>query len=146
MIPQNTQATVQFLKWQDLFHKERPFNIFLEIPPEAKDQRKTNVVFEDVEIPINDMRGREAEFDLDNHGFMVGNLPAFHGDLDTTTIQEKHLPAVERLLNEKVEGADRVVIFDWRVRRGDDEAHKESIDISDFSAPLKPANTAHIGM
>jgi hypothetical protein len=116
MPPQDVRAIVQFLKWQDLYKKERPFNIFLEISPDTKDQRKTNVVFEDVEIPINDMRGKEDSFKLDTNGFMVAQLPPFTGSLDTSTIRDLHLPVVERLLKSKVEGADRVFIFDWRVR------------------------------
>jgi hypothetical protein len=32
-----------------------------------------------------------------------------------------------------------------QVRLGDDAAHSESINLQDFSAPLKPTNTAHIG-
>lgn len=116
MALQHVRASVQFLKWQDLYNKEKPFNIFLDIPLEAKEQRKTNLVFEDIEIPIEDIRGNEHNFTLDNHGFMTTRLPRFIGSLDTETVQNKHLPAVERLLKEKVEGADRVFIFDWRVR------------------------------
>jgi hypothetical protein len=113
---QNVRAKVQFLKWQDIYHKEKPFNIFLEIAPSAKDQRKTNLVFENVEIPIEDMRGDEESFALDTHGFMVTQLPAFTAHLDTASIRDIHLPAVKRLLKEKIEGADEVFIFDWRVR------------------------------
>lgn len=116
MAAQNVRASVQFLKWQDLYNKEKPFNIFFDIPAGAKEQRKTNIVFEDIEIPIEDIRGNEHSFTLDNQGFMTTRLPRFTGSLDTETIQNEHLPAVERLLKEKVEGADRIFIFDWRVR------------------------------
>ncbi|CAG8983148.1 hypothetical protein HYALB_00004591 [Hymenoscyphus albidus] len=144
MAAQNVQASVQFLKWQDLYNTEKPFNIFLDMPAEVREQRKTNIVFEDIEVSIEDIRGKEHFFTLDNQGFMVSNLPPFTGTLDKATIQGVHLPAVENLLKEKVEGADRVFIFDWRVRRGDDEAHKKFIDLRDYSAPLKPTNAAHI--
>lgn len=115
MAPQNIQASVQFLKWQNLYNSEKPFNIFLDIPAEAKEQRRTNLIFEDITIPIEDIRGEEHNFTLDNQGFMITRLPKFTGTLDTETIQNQHLPAVEKLLKEKVEGAHRVFIFDWRV-------------------------------
>jgi hypothetical protein len=116
MLSESVSATVQFLKWQDLYKKERPFQMFMDLPPEVKDQRKTNVVFEDVDLLVNDMRGKEPDFELDTHGFMVTQLPPFEGRLDTATIEEFHLPAVEKLLKEKVDGADRVILFNWRVR------------------------------
>lgn len=113
---QDVQASVQFLTWQDMYNREKPFNLFFDISPDAKDQRKTNLVFEDVDIQINDMRGSEESFDLDTHGFMVTQLPPFAIRLENGPVEEFYLPAVEKLVKEKVEGADRVLIYDWRVR------------------------------
>ena len=116
MFPQDVQATIQFIKWQDLYKREKPFITFLDLPTDHKEQRKSNVDFEDIRVRISDIRGMEDAFQLDIHGFMIAQLPPYTGSLDTATIRESHLPAVEKLLKSKVEEADRVFIFDWRVR------------------------------
>ena len=112
-------ATVQYMKWTDLYLKEKPFQMFLDLPPDAADQRKTNVVFEPKEIVVQNIRGREADLDLDHQGFIVRRLTEIPDlkDLDTTIVESVYLPAMEKLLRAEVEGVDRVFFFDWRVGR-----------------------------
>lgn len=91
--------------------------MFIDLPADAEDQRSTNAVFEHKKVHIRDIRGREADFDLDNQGFMirrVQGVPLLER-LDTQTIEGLYLPFVERLIREEVEGVDRVHFFDWRV-------------------------------
>jgi hypothetical protein len=110
------KAEIQFLQWQPLYEHEKPFQLFLDIPPEAPDQRKTNLVFEPKDVLVQNIRKQEANFSLDINGFMVRNLQGFHDLASLESITSEYLPAVEKLLKQEVEGADKVVFFDWRVR------------------------------
>jgi hypothetical protein len=113
---QNTEiSSLQFIKWTDLYKTEKPYQIFIDLPPNA---RRTNVAFENRDVLFRDIRGNEAAFDLDTHGFImrnVGEVKGLDGELGTAYMEQVYLPAVEELLKREVEGADRVRIFDWRV-------------------------------
>ena len=112
-------AKVQFLKWTDLYLTEKPFQMFLEIPSEVEDQRKTNLVFEHKDVVIKNIRGREDNFQLDKHGFIVrkfskgAELPAGQ-KLDVQTVESFYFPAIEELLRKEVDGVDRIFLLDWR--------------------------------
>lgn len=109
--------TFQYIVWQDLYLKEKPFQLFLDIPSDAPDQRKTNIEFEHKEVVVQDIRANEETFSLDSHGFMVrrsGTLSSLV-DMTTTSVESIYLPAVEEFLRAEVEGVDRVFFFDWRV-------------------------------
>lgn len=111
------QQRIQFVQWQDLYLKEKAFQIFFDIPADAQDQRKTNLVFKDVEVPIEDIRGHEKDYELDVHGFTVRQLPPLAGDFSPAAIESSYIPQIEALLKSSVVGADHVVIFDWRVKK-----------------------------
>jgi hypothetical protein len=166
------KTTLQFIQWSDLYTTEKPFQIFIDLPPSAGDARRTNVVFEQREVILQDMRGSESSFSLDRHGFIARHHARIPGLESPTTsfIETVYLPAVIELLKREVEGADRVVIFDWRVsrcqkspfvdwkrafRRADDDdpcqlrsaharAEDESVDLKDLSDRLAPARSVHV--
>lgn len=108
-------SSLQFIKWTDLYKTEKPYQIFIDLPPDAP---RTNVDFEVKDVVFRDIRGNEGAFDLDNNGFIMRTFEGVKG-LDETPsaefIQNVYLPAVKELLKREVEGADRVEIFDWRV-------------------------------
>ena len=54
--PQSLTITLKFLLWQPLYATEKPFQIFINIPPNATDARDTNLVFENVALPVQDIR------------------------------------------------------------------------------------------
>ncbi|MCJ1361286.1 hypothetical protein MMC16_000384 [Acarospora aff. strigata] len=139
-------ATVQYMKWTDLYLKEKPFQMFLDLPPDAADQRKTNVVFEPKEIVVQNIRGREADLDLDHQGFIVRRLTEIPDlkDLDTTIVESVYLPAMEKLLRAEVEGVDRVFFFDWRLRSSSVPTADVTVNLKDLSAKLGPANIVHV--
>jgi len=144
-------ATIQYLKWIDLYRTEKPFQIFMDIPPEVQDQRSTNLSFEPKQVPVQNIRGFEGKFELDKHGFIVrslGNGAACLSDrkLDVKLIESKYFPAIEELLRKEVEGVDQVHLLDWRARSAETSQYENTkvIDLLDLSQPLKPANYAHI--
>jgi hypothetical protein len=114
--PALTLASLKFLQWQPLYEKEKPFQIFINIPDHVKDRRTTNLVFEDQLVKIEDVRSRLEEFTLDNNGFVFCHRPTtFSHFNDRKSVEEFYLPEVESLLRQEVDGADEVFFFDWRV-------------------------------
>ena len=108
-----------------------PFN-YVEKPPEGEPQR--NFGAEEHEVAINDIRGREHEFDMNVNGFTTFNgIDSKEKDFtDDDKIKENYYPEVEKLLLDKVDGAKEIFIFDHTVRR------------SNPDAPRAPVTRAHI--
>lgn len=112
---QTETSSLQFIKWTDLYKTEKPYQIFIDLPPSTA---RTNVEFDVNEVLFRDIRWNEEAFDLDNNGFMMRNIEEvkrLEGRPSTEFIERVYLPVVEQLLRREVEGADRVKIFDWRV-------------------------------
>lgn len=105
----------------------KPHN-WVEEPPQGLPQRNfgDNVV----DVTINDIRGRESDFDVNTHAFAaLKNLPpsAEKEFRDDDSIQAKYYPEIERLLLDKVDGAKRILIFDHTVRRADPNAKRTPV-------------------
>lgn len=115
--PTDVTATLKFLKWQSLYDIEKPFQMFINIPPEASDQRTTNLVYEDVALPVKDVRNLKLQPTLDQNGFMYCQHHTEFKDFNSREAVDKaYLPEIEQLLRKEVEGVDCVFFFDWRVR------------------------------
>ncbi|KAG6332124.1 hypothetical protein ID866_6961, partial [Astraeus odoratus] len=68
-------------------------------------------------VEIEDVRGKESEFDLDNAGFQFHRYPAKHTKFtDDKEIKEEYYPESIELI-QKLTGASRIVIFDHTIRR-----------------------------
>ncbi|KAB8360852.1 hypothetical protein FH972_024586 [Carpinus fangiana] len=134
-------AKLLFLDWQDLYQKEKPYQIIMSEQPGQVEFRDTNLVFkESPDILISDLRGREDDFSLDQHGFAIRK----HASKTTsfTTIEEietDYLPEVEQLLRREVTGVDRI-----RRNERASQIGKE-ININDRMNHLLPARNAHVG-
>jgi hypothetical protein len=110
------RAELKFLKWQQLYESEKPFQIFINIPNNAKDRRTTNLNFENVQVELTDARTLSAQLSLDKHGFIYRNHEI--APLDYTNRKEvecTYLPELETLLKTELDGVDQVFFFDWRV-------------------------------
>ncbi|KAF2008039.1 hypothetical protein P154DRAFT_516788 [Amniculicola lignicola CBS 123094] len=72
-----------------------------------------------VDVPINDLRGQESKFTLDNNAFEVlsGVSSSEHDFLDDEQIKRVYYPEVEKLVLDHVPGAKRVLLFDHTIRR-----------------------------
>jgi hypothetical protein len=114
---QSIKISLKFLKWQELYEIEKPFQIFIDIPKDAEDQRDTNLVFETVEINASDVRGWLQDLSIDTHGFVYLTHPtAFTDFTNKTAVEALYLPEVEKVLKQELDNVDRVFFFDWRVR------------------------------
>ena len=110
-------ARFKFLVWQELYEVEKPFLCFVDLPEGAEDTRDNNIVLEDREIRVRDIRSAVPVHTLDDHGFMVRSCVSSLEDFGSTpAIEQAYLPEVESLIRKEVEGVDRVWLFDWRVR------------------------------
>jgi hypothetical protein len=108
--------TLKFLQWQPLYVHEKPFQIFINIPPSALDQRTTNLVFENITLPVHDIRFRPSPPTLDSHGFTYIKQETSVKDFSSReSVDKYYLPEIEALLRMEVEGVDQVFFFDWRV-------------------------------
>ena len=109
-------ASMKFLQWQSLYEVEKPFQIFINIPDHVEDKRTTNLVFEDNQLKVKDVRASATDFSLDQHGFMYRNHETALRDFTNRKhVEESYLPEVESLLRQEADGVDEVFFFDWRV-------------------------------
>lgn len=109
-------VALKFLQWQPLYSVEKPFQIFMNIPSTAADRRDTNLVFEDAQISIQDVRTLPLPASIDEKGFIYRKHRTYVESFnDRKAVEEIYLPEVEILLRNELEGVDRVFFFDWRV-------------------------------
>lgn len=87
-------------------------------------------------VPISDIRGQEAGFSLDTHSFEALSQQQFTdvNFMAVGEIQNIFLPEVKALLLRHVPGAERVVVFDFQIRRASPvktparQVHKMHVD------------------
>jgi hypothetical protein len=115
-MPNTVAGRVKFIQWQELYEYEKPFQIFIDPPKGAKDQRTTNLIYEDRTINVVDIRGEESTYSLDDHGFTYRHHESTFDDFEKRdAVETEYLPEMERVLKSEVDGVDKVYFFDWRV-------------------------------
>lgn len=80
---------------------------------------KNNYTYEEAEVEIQDIRGRESQFNLNDHAFaVVGGVESQEKDFsDDEHIKRVYYPEVEKVILDNVPGAKRVFLFDHTIRR-----------------------------
>jgi len=146
---QDQEATFHYLKWRDLYKDEKPYEIFMDLPPDLADAPRTNLIFEpSPKQTVHDARGQEDDFNLDTHGFtwIKHQFDGMEHLKKEEYIEEYYLPEMERFIKQEVDGADQVYIFDWRLRHSiDDESFLHRvIDLNSKVDPLRPARFPHV--
>ncbi|KAL1610085.1 hypothetical protein SLS60_001750 [Paraconiothyrium brasiliense] len=93
------------------------------------------------DVTLGDLRGQEQKFSLDNNAFeTVQNVPSEEYEFqDDEQIKKVYYPEVEKLLLERVPGANRVLLFDHTIRRSHPGANRAPVtrvhvDQTPFSA------------
>jgi len=108
-----------YIEWQDLYRIEKPFQILIDLPKDAPDQRKTNIVFSDgYEESVTDIRDHFGDFNLDTHGFTYETRATkMKGEdfTDKAKIENKYIPECEAILREVMDGVDQVHFYNWLV-------------------------------
>ena len=105
-----------FVQWNDLYKKERPFMAFIDPPPDAKDQRVTNLLYEDHQIHFQDLRERRKPYSIDDEGFAYITHETNVEDFENaTTVESEYFSECRDILQNHVTGVDDIYFFDWRV-------------------------------
>lgn len=111
------------MQWHPGLDKERPYQLVSEDLPEVFGIPRQNFEVGAGPEPhcIRDIRLEHAtnfdtHFDLDEHGFTFVRQGFPEIDFfDEQEVETKYKPIVERILREKIPGADEVCFFQWRV-------------------------------
>jgi len=104
----------------------KPYN-YVEPQAEGVPQRNFGEAWHNV--PLEDLRGREALFTMDNNAFqVVSNIPYEEYDFSSDErIKSVYYPEVERLLLDNLPGANEVLLFDHTIRRSSPDADRAPV-------------------
>ena len=104
----------------------KPYN-FVEKQPEGVAQ--SNFSAQEFDTDIQDIRGHESLFTLDNNAFArVANVFSKEKDFaDDDHIKKVYYPEVESLILKHVPGAKRVLLFDHTIRRSSEGANRAPV-------------------
>ena len=94
----------------------KPFN-YVEQAPEGQPQR--NYSDTDIEVSLDDIRGKESNFNVDDNAFatLIVGESAEKKFEDDESIKKNYYPEVEQLLLKHAPGAKRILLFDHTIRR-----------------------------
>lgn len=110
----------RYIRWLDIYNSEKPFQVLIDLPADAKDRRRSNIEFRDgARESVRNARSDLSTFDIDKHGFtFVKHKTALQQPefLSKESIERVYLPECKELLQASLEGVDRVHIFNWLVR------------------------------
>ncbi|KAF2185957.1 hypothetical protein K469DRAFT_707122 [Zopfia rhizophila CBS 207.26] len=103
-----------------------PYN-YVEKQPEGQPQRNFGESWHDVKI--HDLRGQEQNFTLDNYAFnTLSNVPSEEYDFTSDErIRKVYYPEVEKLLLDNIPGANRILLFDYTIRRSKPDADRAPV-------------------
>ncbi|KAL1306243.1 hypothetical protein AAFC00_004333 [Neodothiora populina] len=103
-----------------------PFH-YVESPPEGQVQHNYGTQWNEVEI--NDIRGRESQFNLNDNAFaVVSGVESEEKDFtDDDHIKQVYYPEVEKVILDNVPGAKRVLLFDHTIRRSTPDAKRAPV-------------------
>ncbi|KXJ88484.1 hypothetical protein Micbo1qcDRAFT_17472 [Microdochium bolleyi] len=141
------QARVDYLKRLPLYQVEKPFQLFIPIEPDAKDQRPSNLEFESKEVTFHDVRDQLSDCRLDSHGFQLlrhpTGLPSASFE-NRGLVESVYFDEVRDILKTVDGGYDKIFIFDWRLRDAGRPRAGHEFDMNDLTTWLRPSPTAHI--
>ncbi|KAL4866188.1 hypothetical protein BDV12DRAFT_173246 [Aspergillus spectabilis] len=127
----DVETRLTYLQWQPSYTHTRPYRIAQlagrRRPNKQRCEKTTNLVFRlaDHAETIRDIRGSNEDlpsFNLDTNGFAYRKCPRpaltkAYDYSDPNKIENIFLPECEAILKSEVEGADEVIIFDWKIRK-----------------------------
>lgn len=123
----------------------KPFNYagaYQNNPPEGMPQK--NYGENTQEVNIQDIRGREHEFDMNKGGFgVLQDIASEMTNEDFSSdekIEKTYYPEIEKLLLDQLPGAHKVFIFDHTVRRSDPNAYRAPVQRAHIDQTTKSAN------
>lgn len=109
------EANLEFLDDSHPKYKtEKPY--YSNVPFTKTDAPNTNVVSKQCCVPLHNIRGYEALFNLDVHGFqLIKNPSTFDQWQDGHKVVQDVYPEITELLKSQLGGDVRVIVFDHTV-------------------------------
>lgn len=109
------RVQLSYIQWHDKYFMEKPYQVFVPLPEGVPEERASNIDFAlgNEEI-VRDIRGVDAKFTLDKHGFTTCTMEMSPHLFSETEIQHRYIPETCEFVKNVVK-ADRVIPFDWRV-------------------------------
>lgn len=106
-----------------------PYN-YVEEPPSGVP--RTNFERKPHKVVVDDIRGHEAEYNLDKDAFQVysgvSSAATYDTFSDDEAVKRVYYPEVERFLLDNVAGAHKVILFDHTIRRQDPKANRQPVN------------------
>ncbi|ETI19373.1 hypothetical protein G647_09205 [Cladophialophora carrionii CBS 160.54] len=139
----NVRGTVRFLADLPLYGTEKPYRLLLPAGIENGNIKTHNLVYEETEIScIRDLRGHEAEFDIDSAGFeVVQHCSGFTTAATGQELLDGYKRETEQFLLRHF-GASYVYCWDALVRKRK-QAVREQFNIRDRLVENIPVYHAH---
>lgn len=109
------KASIRFLKRDSLYEREKPFQIFMNLTPDARDPRKHNLLWEEKTVSVADFRAQASDFHLDTHGFTTRKLEGFTELPEGKVVTDSYIPALKNMLQQELQEVGTIFVFDWRV-------------------------------
>ncbi|KKK14877.1 hypothetical protein ARAM_002824 [Aspergillus rambellii] len=105
---------------------------YVENPPAGQPQQNYTEVTHTVSV--QDVRGHEAEYNLDKDAFQlyqqVPSAMSYEAFDSDETVRTTYYAEIEKFLLENVAGAQKVVIFDHTIRRHHPNSHRQPVSFA----------------
>jgi len=137
-------TSLEYLIPLPLYEIQKPYQVYTHIA-DVPESEKTNLAFEKHEnVLINDVRGHEDDFSLEENGFEYVTAPCEADLTSQDPVQmEAYLAETKAFLETKYE-ADRVFCYDFRIRRNMEMPMEGRVDLNDKFMHLRPVRQVHI--
>ncbi|KAK5659825.1 hypothetical protein OQA88_1037 [Cercophora sp. LCS_1] len=144
-------VSINFLKRLKLYKTEKPFRLYIGQPVDFPDAPITNVETEPrAGIELSDIRGEEELYSLETHGFrFIKHDQSFSAFTDARVVEEQYLPEVEAIIRNNVPGANKVVVFNWRLREQMEQSKRDPnilvspLELQEPTFALAPSQMVH---
>ncbi|KAI1121605.1 putative 7 alpha-cephem-methoxylase [Nemania abortiva] len=143
-----TDAVGQFnyFQWQPKFETEKPYYLYIDPPPGYPNANFATAPGA-TEV-IHDVRGREHEFNLDDHGFAFAIQKPPLVKLTEEMIVSEYLPSLEVMLRELLKQDCEIIWFDWRTRSSNNDRadlpEGTKVSLEDRMITLAPIRAVHV--
>ncbi len=160
-MPINVHSPLYYLARDELWKTETPYSLRFKPPEDFPKSNGSNIKIDD--ILIEDIRGREQQFGLENTGFQILHLdpPMSYEDFKIPDkVHTTYLKYVAHTLKSTLQ-ADRIQIFDYQVNGWDcvlmftltclvskiRKSHAQfPVSTGQAYTDQQPANILHIGV
>ncbi|KAF2106958.1 hypothetical protein BDV96DRAFT_654288 [Lophiotrema nucula] len=133
------ETRLKFIKDLEIYQYEKPFECDFDVSKFGPDARRTNVEYEECNVLVHDIRGREGDFKLNHNGFEIIRKPSeipLEDLMQDDIVQNGYFEEVAEILKTRLNAA-RVHIFHYE--RRDNRPQGEYL-----LGSSKPVNIAHI--